>query len=69
MEPNSEPFSKILSLLAASGVIYKIHEHPPSITVQDADANLWFPVERLVKRIDANYRALGVIRKDAIIWF
>jgi Cys-tRNA(Pro)/Cys-tRNA(Cys) deacylase len=51
MEPNSDPFSKILSRLAASGVIYTIHEHPPSITVQDADTNLWFPVERLVKTV------------------
>ena len=48
---STDHHARIVGLLAASGVPYTIHEHAPSITIQDADANLWFPVERLVKTI------------------
>lgn len=48
---STEPFTRIFNTLAASGIPYTIHEHAPSITIQDADDNLWFPVERLVKTI------------------
>ena len=41
----------ILGALDTSGIPYTIHEHAPSVTIQDADDNLWFPVERLVKTI------------------
>ncbi len=44
-------YATILGALDASGIPYTIHEHAPSVTIQDADDNLWFPVERLVKTI------------------
>ena len=30
---------------------YRIHEHAPSITIQDAEQTLWFPVAQLLKTI------------------
>lgn len=44
-------YDRITSTLAASGLPYCIHEHAPSITVEDADTHLNFPVEQLVKTI------------------
>jgi Cys-tRNA(Pro)/Cys-tRNA(Cys) deacylase len=41
----------IVAALAAAGVQHHIHEHAPSITVQDADTHLDFPVEQLLKTI------------------
>jgi len=46
-----EVYETILRLLAASGLPYKVHEHPTSRTVADAQAYLSFPVERLLKTI------------------
>ncbi len=37
-------YATILGALDASGIPYTIHEHAPSVTIQDADDNLWFPV-------------------------
>lgn len=42
---------KIIAFLTASGAPYTLHEHAPSVTIQDADAYLDFPVERLLKTI------------------
>lgn len=42
---------QVIAQLAASGVQYTLHEHAPSVTIQDADAYLDFPVERLLKTI------------------
>ena len=42
---------EILERLRYSGILYRIHEHAPSITIQDADQNLWFPVDQLLKTI------------------
>lgn len=42
---------RIATLLAESSVDFTIHEHAPSVTIQDADAYLDFPVERLLKTI------------------
>ena len=39
------------AMLAASGVAYIVHEHAPSVTIEDADTYLAFPVERLLKTI------------------
>ncbi len=44
-------YDQITATLAASGVAYRIHEHAPSVTIQDADTNLDFPVELLLKTI------------------
>lgn len=44
-------YDQITATLAASGVPYRIHEHAPSVTVQDADTHLQFPVEQLLKTI------------------
>ena len=54
-------YNTIVGLLESSGVPYTIHEHAPSITIQDADANLWFPVERLVKTIAFRIRGGGYV--------
>ena len=44
-------FLHIQSVLDAAGAAYSIHAHAPSVTIADADANLAFPVERLLKTI------------------
>lgn len=48
---STDHYTCIVGLLESSSVPYTIHEHAPSITIQDADTHLWFPVERLVKTI------------------
>jgi len=48
---STDHHARIVGLLAASGVPYTIHEHAPTVTIQDADTSLWFPVERLVKTV------------------
>lgn len=50
-------YDVILAQLQRSGAHFVIHEHAPSVTIEDADAHLWFPVERLVKTIA--FRAKG----------
>lgn len=47
----SDLYSTILTVQTERGASYMIHEHTPSVTIQDANANLWFPVERLIKTI------------------
>lgn len=54
-------FARIADLLNTCGVHYTIHEHAPSITIQDADANLSFPVERLVKTIAFRLKSGGYV--------
>jgi len=44
-------YDQILGKLRAANVPHTIHEHAPSVTVEDAAQNLWFPVEQLVKTI------------------
>lgn len=60
-----DAFTRIIALLDGSLATYTLHEHAPSVTIQDADANLWFPVERLVKTIafrvkDGGYVLVGL---------
>lgn len=54
-------YATILGALDASGVPYTIHEHAPSVTIQNADDNLWFPVERLVKTIAFRIKGGGFV--------
>jgi Cys-tRNA(Pro)/Cys-tRNA(Cys) deacylase len=42
---------QIVTTLANSGVAYRIHEHAPSVTIEDADTHLDFPVDQLLKTI------------------
>jgi Cys-tRNA(Pro)/Cys-tRNA(Cys) deacylase len=49
--PPGSMSDRIVATLAASGAAYTLHEHAPSVTIQDADAYLGFPVERLLKTI------------------
>ena len=58
---STDPFTRIVNSLAASGIPYTIHEHAPSVTIQDADDNLWFPVERLVKTIAFRIKGGGYV--------
>ena len=59
---STDPFTRIVNSLAhASGIPYTIHEHAPSVTIQDADDNLWFPVERLVKTIAFRIKDSGYV--------
>jgi Cys-tRNA(Pro)/Cys-tRNA(Cys) deacylase len=44
-------YEQILGILAQSNVPFKIHEHTPSITFQDAKDYLDFPLDRLLKTI------------------
>ena len=54
-------FARITTLLEASNAAYTLHEHAPSVTIEDADANLWFPVERLVKTIAFRVKGDGYV--------
>lgn len=56
-----DAYAKIVNLLVTGGISYTIHEHAPSVTVHDADANLWFPVERLVKTIAFRVKGDGYV--------
>ena len=51
MSATAALYDQIITALAASGVPYRIHEHAPSVTIQDADTHLDFPVEQLLKTI------------------
>ena len=51
IRPVTTLYDQITATLAASGVAYRIHEHAPSVTIQDADTNLDFPVDQLMKTI------------------
>lgn len=44
-------YDQIIAALVDAGVTYRIHEHAPSVTIQDADTHLDFPVEQLLKTI------------------
>jgi Cys-tRNA(Pro)/Cys-tRNA(Cys) deacylase len=57
-DPNAM-FDAILERLHAYGAAYTIHEHAPSITIQDADETLWFPAERLLKTIAFRVKKRG----------
>jgi Cys-tRNA(Pro)/Cys-tRNA(Cys) deacylase len=59
--PENDVFARIIALLDASNAAYTLHEHSPSVTIQDADANLWFPVERLVKTIAFRVKGDGYV--------
>lgn len=54
-------FASITALLSAINAVYTLREHAPSVTIQDADANLWFPVERLVKAIAFRIKGGGFV--------
>lgn len=54
-------FARITALLDANNAAYTLHEHAPSVTIEDADANLWFPVERLVKTIAFRVKGGGYV--------
>ena len=51
MSATTTLYDHITATIAASGVAYRIHEHAPSVTIQDADTYLDFPVEQLLKTI------------------
>ena len=51
MSATATLYDQITAALTAAGVPYRIHEHAPSITIQDADTHLDFPVEQLLKTI------------------
>jgi len=42
---------RIVGLLTARGVRFRVHEHPVSRTVEDARAQLPFPLEQLLKTV------------------
>jgi Cys-tRNA(Pro)/Cys-tRNA(Cys) deacylase len=44
-------YDQIVATLANSGVAYRVHEHAPSVTIEDADTHLDFPVDQLLKTI------------------
>ncbi len=44
-------YENVVQRLDESGVTYQIHAHAPSITVLDAETNLTFPVDQLLKTI------------------
>ena len=42
---------RIIALLSARGVHFRVHEHPASRTVEDARAHLPFPLDHLLKTV------------------
>jgi Cys-tRNA(Pro)/Cys-tRNA(Cys) deacylase len=56
-----ETYEAIIQLLTAHGIAFTIHEHIPSYTVADAEAHLFFPLERLLKTIAFRVRSGGFI--------
>lgn len=52
-------FDAILTRLHRCEARFTIHQHAPSITIQDADETLWFPVEQLVKTIAFRIKGHG----------
>ena len=56
-----ETYEAIIQLLTAHGIGFTIHEHIPSYTVADAEAHLFFPLERLLKTIAFRVRSGGYI--------
>ena len=52
-------FDTILTRLHQCGARFTIHQHARSITIQDADQTLWFPVEQLVKTIAFRVKGNG----------
>src|SRR5262245_49280042 len=44
-------YDEITHRLATSGFRYHIHEHPPSVTVVDAEMHLDFPIAQLLKTV------------------
>lgn len=52
-------FDVILTRLHGCEALFTIHQHAPSITIQDADETLWFPVEQLVKAIAFRIKGRG----------
>lgn len=52
-------FDTILIRLHGCEAPFTIHQHAPSITIQDADEALWFPVEQLVKTIAFRMKGRG----------
>ena len=56
-----ETYEEIIQFLTASRLPFTIHEHIPSYTVADAEANLDFPLERLLKTIAFRIRSGGYI--------
>jgi Cys-tRNA(Pro)/Cys-tRNA(Cys) deacylase len=56
-----ETYEAVVQLLTARGIAFTIHEHLPSYTVSDAEAYLYFPLERLLKTIAFRIRSGGYI--------
>lgn len=54
-------YQSIVEILAESGVPYRIHEHEPTRTVDDAERNLAFDVSRIVKTVAFQTRNGDVI--------
>ncbi|MDD2336756.1 MAG: YbaK/EbsC family protein [Geobacteraceae bacterium] len=54
-------YLKIVEILEKSGVSYRIHEHEPTRTVDDAERNLTFDVSRIVKTVAFQTRKGDVV--------
>lgn len=52
---------RLPATLAAAGVAFTLHEHAPSVTVQEAEANLDFPVGRILKTIAFRIKDQGLL--------
>ncbi|HEY3344522.1 MAG TPA: YbaK/EbsC family protein [Anaerolineaceae bacterium] len=49
------------ALLSSSGVPFTLHEHIPSFTFADAQAQLTFPLERLLKTLAFKHKSGSLI--------
>jgi Cys-tRNA(Pro)/Cys-tRNA(Cys) deacylase len=54
-------FTRIMVLVAGSGLPFTLHEHPPTRTMAEAEENLDFDTSRIVKTIAFAIRGGGLI--------
>ncbi len=56
-----EAFHRLGKILAGSGLPFVIHEHEPTRTIEEAERNLSFDVERIVKTVAFRARSGALI--------
>ncbi len=54
-------FRRLMEVLAGSGMPFEVHGHEPTRTIEEAERNLSFDVERIVKTVAFRARSGGLI--------
>lgn len=56
-----EPYRRLVEILEQSGVLFSLHEHQATRTMEDATRNLAFDVTRIVKTVAFRTRSGGIV--------